>query len=296
MTTKGRIFALVTTCMAFAFSRHSVPTAQQPTVWDFQDLCWLPDGKAITFTGITEKKFRIYRINAIPGSKPVLLFPDVDVNQLSPTWSPDGKSVAFHLSREGQTGVYIANADGTGIRKLAENAITPSWSPNGQWIAYGSKYNGKYQIYVMDPDGKSQRLITTDGAASFNPSWSPDSRVIVFESDRDGDDKDELYRINADGSGEVLLKRDEANLVYPSFSADGRQIFYGAVANRNVDLFVMDADARGARLLRTHAGSAHASKEAGLLAFIGYDDNKLREVFIAKPDGSNAVAITSVNH
>lgn len=291
---RGAAFCLI--LVGLGVRGNSAPQ-QQKIVWDFQDLCWSPDGKSIIFTGITEKNPRIYRVDAVRGSTPIAVFNKIDGNQGSPTWSPDGKSIAFHAYQEGRHTVYIGNADGSGIRKIADDAVTPSWSPDGRWIAYGARSNGKFQIYVMDPEGKSQRRITDNSAASFNPSWSPDSKFMVFESDRNHDDKDELYRIKADGTGEVLVKQDdENNLVYPSYSPDGRKIFYGAVANRNVDLYVMDADGQNARLWHKHAGSGHWSKKAGLLAFIAYDENKLRELFIAKPDGTGELAITSVNH
>src|SRR6185369_417123 len=53
----------------------------------------------------------------------------------------------------------------------------------------------------------------------YNPAWSPDSRQIVFESNREG--KDAIYRINADGSGLVRLTPIDANSFQPSWSHDG---------------------------------------------------------------------------
>ena len=123
----------------------------------------------------------------------------------------------------------------------------------------------------------------------------------MFESDRDNNDKDEIYRISVDGANEKLLRSDpNANLTYPNFSADGSKIFYGAVANRNGDLYVMDADGQNPRLMRSHASSPRSLKKTGELAFIAYDvtsdGSKLRELYVSKSDGTALVPITNLNH
>jgi TolB protein len=293
--------AALLVCAAFAVATlaFAAPAQSPPArvVWDFQDLSWSPDGKTITFTGITGKDYRIYRIAAAPGAAPAALFENMAGLQLAPTWSPDGKSIAFHFSQAGQGSLYVANSDGSGARKIAEGGVAPSWSPNGRSIAYCAKVDGKYQVHVVDPDGRDVKQVTRGEVGAANPSWSPDSKLIVFESDRDHDDQDELYRIGADGTNETLLRRQgDANLVYPDYSPDGRVIFYGAVANRQVDLYLMDADGANPRLLHRHASHATWSKAAGRIAYIAYDENKVREIFIARPDGSGEVAITSLNH
>ncbi|MCL1901562.1 MAG: hypothetical protein FWG51_04090, partial [Firmicutes bacterium] len=54
-------------------------------------------------------------------------------NNENPTWSPDGRFVAFSSTRAGRSEIYIMAIDGSGTRKLAEipgASFTPSWSPN----------------------------------------------------------------------------------------------------------------------------------------------------------------------
>jgi len=148
----------------------------------------------------------------------------------------------------------------------------------------------------MDADGKNTNCLTKGSFHNFNPSWSPDAKAIIFESDRDGDDADELFQIGADGRGEVLIKRADANLVFPAYSSDGTQISYGAVKNRNVDSYIAKASGKDERLFKTHAGSVRWSKTGKLIAYIAYDDKKLREIFVSKPDGSDERAITHLNH
>ena len=57
----------------------------------------------------------------------------------SPTWSPDGKRVAFISDRDGQKDIYVANADGSGVRRLTSTAVVEQaleWSPDGKYIGF----------------------------------------------------------------------------------------------------------------------------------------------------------------
>ena len=71
-----------------------------------------------------------------------------------PTWSPDGRKIAFNRSgrRPLDLAIYVMNADGSGQRRLARNAGSPAWSPDGRKIAYTSD-----GIYVMNADGTGQQ-------------------------------------------------------------------------------------------------------------------------------------------
>src|SRR5262249_30221433 len=151
---RAKFIALATlaSCGLLAAAQAQTPPQaleQARVVWDFQDVSWSPDGKTLTFTGITGKNYRIYRIAATPGSTPVPLFEHMDGFQLAPTWSPDGRHIAFHFSQAGQGGLYIANPDGSDPRKIAEGGVAPSWSPDGRSIAYSAKVDGIYQIHVV---------------------------------------------------------------------------------------------------------------------------------------------------
>ena len=80
----------------------------------------------------------------------------------SPTWSPDGRHIAFVSNRDGNGGyaIYVMGSDGSNPRRLTDHpAESPSWSPDGRHIAFASKHdgNGGYAIYVVELKRGRQR-------------------------------------------------------------------------------------------------------------------------------------------
>ena len=106
-----------------------------------------------------------------------------------PSWSPDGKRIAFTTSgamdiRVENRQIYVMDNDGGNPRRLTNNRRNdwnPSWSPDGKRIAFVSDRDGHdWQIYVMDNDGGNPRRLTNNRRNDWNPSWSPDGKRIAF--------------------------------------------------------------------------------------------------------------------
>jgi Tol biopolymer transport system component len=134
----------------------------------------------------------------------------------SPSWSPDGKQLAFASDRDtpgAGIDVYRMNADGSQATRLTFLAstlpITVSWSSGGKQIAFATD-----QIFVVNADGTQLTQLTSGAAANAFPSWLDGGRRIVFASGRDGDG--EIYSMNADGTGVTRLTINPATDVFPS--------------------------------------------------------------------------------
>lgn len=94
-----------------------------------------------------------------------------------PTWSPDGKWIAFVSDHEGSIGIYRLSRDNPSVwLKIVNTNSTdqqPAWSPDGQWIAFTSRRDGNWEIYRIRVDGTGlQRLTNFDRWDSY-PTWSP---------------------------------------------------------------------------------------------------------------------------
>ncbi len=99
----------------------------------------------------------------------------------SPSWSPDGKKIAFAGQSDNNFDIFVMNSDGTGMIRLTSakqpngrmaSNEDPSFSPDGRFVIYTSNRTGKNQIYVSTVDGTEERRITNDNFNYFKPKWS----------------------------------------------------------------------------------------------------------------------------
>lgn len=141
-----------------------------------------------------------------------------------PSWSPDGKQIAYSSNRSGSYDLYIINADGTGDRRLTDtprSARLPAWSPDGKSIIFDSDMLGanEYEVYRYNlATGEIANLTNSPGNDLF-PAWSPDGSKIIFTSVRGANGKESLYMMDPDGSNvETVKYADDAKNEYGTWS------------------------------------------------------------------------------
>jgi Tol biopolymer transport system component len=193
-----------------------------------------------------------------------------------PTWSPDGKRIAFGSTRDSHSEiyenaeVYIMNADGSNQTRLTDHPaadVMPRWSPDGKKIAFQTTRHGEpMEIYVMNADGSNQTNLTNNPAVDMMPSWSPDGKKIAFASTRDGNY--EIYVMNADGSNQTNLTNNPATEQAPSWSPDGKKIAFYSLRNDVPD-----------------------AKDYGKDERPWYEFNA--EIYVMNPDGSEQTDLTN---
>jgi len=104
-----------------------------------------------------------------------------------PTWSPDGKSIAFISNMSGRNNIWVVPAEGgfpTQLTVSDQRQTGVAWSPDGKWIAYQSDYDGdeQWDIFLVSPKtGRVVNLTQTREIAEMNPTWSPDGRYLAYE-------------------------------------------------------------------------------------------------------------------
>ena len=94
----------------------------------------------------------------------------------------------------------------------------------------------------MSIDGSDLKRLTTTASAEDHPSWSPDSKRILFDADYDEDGNFEIYSMFADGSNLQRLTYGESNDQFADWSPDGKQIVFSSYRNGNWDLFLFDLE------------------------------------------------------
>jgi TolB protein len=110
-------------------------------------------------------------------------------NESSPTWSPDGESIAYVSDDRGSPQIYVVSRNGGEAERLT---ISPSYNTEPNWsrppagselkpmLALTSRVGGKFQIGIYDSATREVVPKVADGSDNEDPSWAPDGRHLVF--------------------------------------------------------------------------------------------------------------------
>ena len=130
-------------------------------------------------------------------------------NEKFPSYSPDGKRIAFESERSGNYEIWVCNEDGSApaqVTSLRAWSGTPRWSPTGDRIAFDSNANGNWDIYTIKSGGGQPVRVTSNAAMDVVPSWSGDGKWIYFSSIRTG--RAEIWKTPAVGGEEVQVTKN----------------------------------------------------------------------------------------
>jgi Tol biopolymer transport system component len=186
-----------------------------------------PAGHWMAFTEL-EDNWNIWRapLSAAGVGKPELFLSSTGKNH-SPSYSPDGKHIAFVSDRSGSPEVWLADGNGGDLRKLT-NFGGPwlgsiRWSPDGQNIVFDARPRGHSGIFTMRIAGGEPVPLEEDQFEERRPTWSADGQSIYFNSSRGG--TLQIWKRSLK-SGE-LTPIGPANTNASIESADGRSLYFG---------------------------------------------------------------------
>ncbi len=157
--------------------------------------------------------------------------------QFSPSWSPDGKRIAYAVSGGGQSGIHLTDVDGSAdfVLSAHEGDHSPQWSPDGSWIAFVSdpalgrralftpQPDAQAEIYLVRPDG-SGLLLLVSGLPFADYCWTAEGDRIVFTQSPDpqtGSTGLNLASVRTDGSQMQWITSVEGAAFSPSAAAGG---------------------------------------------------------------------------
>lgn len=219
----------------------------------FGGLTWSPDGKHIAFEGKVGTTFpvadAIYVVDSDGRNLTRLTAASRSADVSSPRWSPDGAQIAF-LRDEGddRETIVTMTPNGSDQRILfSAYSLGPvRWSPNGLEIAFAAARTNRfpqYDIYVMDRRGTKLRNLTrTAQSDESGPDWSPNGRLIAFESYVGF--KGHIRRMTHDGRDTLTLDLPKTNGFDPTWSPDGQSIIFISRRDGNQDIYAVTASGR----------------------------------------------------
>lgn len=202
-----------------------------------------PNGKYIAFSSNRDGNSEIYIMDA--DGKNQTRLTNTPGNELSPSWSPNGKRIVF--TRE--THIYTMGASGKNEKALTIGAY-PSWSPDGKKIAFINRGKTGFDIFIINVDGANLVNLTKSVEDEFFPAWSPDGKEIAFVSRKVNvnafDEK--IYIMNADGGKRrKLTVFEDSNIAEesPAWSSDGNWIAFF----RGGSIYMIHPDGEEERIL-----------------------------------------------
>lgn len=187
---------------------------------------------------------------------------------LGPSFSPDGKSVAFLSNKDSDyapTDIYTVDRDGKNRKHIADDASSrPFYSHDGKRLVYARHekadiYGSRLSdIFVYDIAAKKETRLTHEWRAS-EPSWSHDDAHIVCVLNGDGSHRLAVMDKNGKNSRVLLSPEKGTQLYSPRFSPDGKRILFGIFKSGTRDIASMAADGTDFRYeLRTDSDERDA--------------------------------------
>ena len=153
-----------------------------------RDLSWSPTADQIAVFARRENRWPLLIFNALNGK----LLRDIDIGDIfeaaSPTFSPDGRRIAFEGNENGVVDIFEIDLDGGDLRNLTQDDFfdaNPWYAADGQTLLYNRRIGPHWKIFsvdLSDPGKKSQ--LTYGPHADIQPSYSRDGKTVFFSSDR----------------------------------------------------------------------------------------------------------------
>jgi TolB protein len=213
---------------------------------------------------------------------------------LSPSWSPDLRSIAFTSFMRGYPYLYRTFPfEKRPVQLLAGYLginTSPAWSPDGRQLALTLSKDGNPEIYVLTVATGAFRRLTTFSGIDTEPTWSPTGREIAFVSDRSG--SAQIYLMDAEGANVRRVSHDGFN-TQPRWSPKGDAIAFTS-RRGNHDIWAVSPDGSNLRQLTSGPGSNESASWAPNGRHLVFQSNRLGtfQLFTMLADGSEQQQLT----
>jgi TolB protein len=215
---------------------------------------------------------------------------------LSPSWSPDGRSLAWTSYKKSNPDLYVKNL-GSGHTRVISNQrginTSPAFSPDGKHIALTRSTDGDSDLYIVDAQtGTQLSRVTKGGGIDVSPHYSPDGTKMAFASERSGGSQVYLQDL-ASGDAKRITFVGDFN-TDPVISPDGTKLAFVGRSPGGFDIFVCDIDgSRPIRITQDMGDNEDPSwsPDSAYLIFSSTRNGR-SEIWLSTADGRHQVPIT----
>jgi len=215
---------------------------------------------------------------------------------LSPSWSPDGRSLAWTSYKKSNPDLYVKEL-GSGSTRVISNKrginTSPAYHPSGGQIALTRSADGDSDLFVVDAGtGEQVKQLTRGGGIDVSPHYSSDGGMIAFASERSGGSQIYLQNTASGDAKRVTFVGDFNS--DPVISPDGSKLAFVGRSEGGFDIYVCDIDGRNVIRLTQDMGDNEDpswSPDGTYLIFSSTRKGR-SEIWLSTADGNHQVPIT----
>lgn len=201
---------------------------------------WSPDNRFISYTSFLKRYADVYTIELATGARNRVAY-YAGVNS-GGAISPDGRSMALILSKDGNPDLYVQDLASRRLTRLTNTprAVegSPVWSPDGSRIAYVSDASGTPQLYLLSRSGGTPERLTFRGSQNVSPDWGANG-LIAYQTLTGG--KFQIAVIDPSTKQERVITPFDAAYEDPSWAPDGRHLAASRSINYNYSVYLLDS-------------------------------------------------------